>query len=91
MKSFVCVINDELGIHARPAGQLSKEAKTFADTVVTVTKDGKSASATQLMKLMGLGVKKGNTVTISVDGGNEDAALEAMKSFFVNNFAAEIQ
>ena len=42
------------------------------------------------MKLMGLGVKKGDTVTVSVEGGDEAAALDAMKAFFKNNFAAEI-
>ena len=91
MKSFVCVINDELGIHARPAGMLAKEAKKLAPTVISVTKGDKTASAAQLMKLMGLGVKKGNTVTVSAEGGDEDAAVVAMKEFFINNFAADIQ
>ena len=38
MLEFKAVINDELGIHARPAGQLAKEAKGLGDTVVKVTK-----------------------------------------------------
>ena len=90
MKEFKAVINDELGIHARPAGMLAKEAKALGETVVSVTKGDKTVKASQLMKLMGLGVKKGDAVTISVEGGDEDAALEAMKTFFKNNFAAEI-
>ena len=90
MKEFKCVIQDELGIHARPAGMLAKEAKALGDTVVSVTKGDKTVKASQLMKLMGLGVKKGDTVTISVEGGDEDAALVAMKTFFKDNFAAEI-
>ena len=89
MLEFKCVIQDELGIHARPAGQLAKEAKALGDTVVKVTKDGKTVAASQLMKLMGLGVKKGNEVTISVEGGDEAAALDKMKAFFKDNFAAE--
>ena len=87
---FKCVINDELGIHARPAGMLAKEAKALGDTVVSVTKGDKIVKASQLMKLMGLGVKKGDEVTVSVEGGDEAAALDAMKAFFKNNFAAEI-
>ena len=90
MQEFKCVINDELGIHARPAGQLAKEAKALGDTVVSVTKGDKTVKASQLMKLMGLGVKKGDKVTVSVEGGDEAAALEAMKAFFKNNFAADI-
>ena len=87
---FKCVINDELGIHARPAGMLAKEAKALGDTVVSVTKGDKTVKASQLMKLVGLGVKKGDEVTVSVEGGDEAAALDAMKAFFKNNFAAEI-
>ena len=90
MKEFKCVIQDELGIHARPAGMLAKGAKALGDTVVSVTKGDKTVKASQLMKLMGLGVKKGDEVTVSVDGGDEDAALDAMKAFFKNNFAADI-
>ncbi len=40
MKEFKYTITDPLGIHARPAGLLAKTAKSFGDTVVTVTKDG---------------------------------------------------
>jgi phosphocarrier protein len=91
MKSFVCVINDELGIHARPAGMLAKEAKKLAPTVISVTKGDRTVNVTQLMKLMGMGVKKGDTVTVGAEGGDENAAIETMKEFFVNNFAADIQ
>ena len=90
MKEFKCVINDELGIHARPAGMLAKEAKALGETVVSVTKGDKTVKASQLMKLMGLGVKKGDEITVSVDGGDEDAALNAMKAFFKDNFAAQV-
>lgn len=88
MKEFKCVIQDELGIHARPAGMLAKAAKALGDTEVSVTKGDKTVKASQLMKLMGLGVKKGDEVTVSVDGGDEDAALDSMKTFFKDNFAA---
>ena len=56
MKQFSYVIKDELGIHARPAGLLSKKAKSYADTTVTISANGKSANLGQLMKLMALGV-----------------------------------
>ena len=50
MKQFEYTIHDPLGIHARPAGMLVKEAKAFADTVVTITKNGSTVKAGQLMK-----------------------------------------
>ena len=85
MKNFTYTITDPLGIHARPAGLLAKEAKVYADTVITVEKNGNAVKASQLMKLMGLGVKQGDVVTVTADGASEDAAIAAMKEFFQNN------
>lgn len=85
MKNFICTISDPLGIHARPAGLLAKAAKDFTDTTITVTKGESTAKATQLMKLMGLGVKKGDTITVTAEGPQEDAAIAAMETFFQEN------
>ena len=85
MQSFTYVLTDPVGIHARPAGVLVKEAKKYAPAKITVTKDAKSADATRLMALMSLGCKGGDTVTVAVDGGDEDAVLAAMKTFFEAN------
>lgn len=85
MMQFEHTVKDPLGIHARPAGQIAKLAKGYADTVITIEKNGNVAKATALMKLMGLGVKNGDTVTVAVEGGNEEAAFAAMKEFFDAN------
>ena len=84
MKKFEYTIKDELGIHARPAGLLVKEAKKFSSKV-TITKDGKSAEATKLMAIMALGVKKDQTIEVAVEGADEDAAYDAMQAFFSAN------
>ena len=84
MKNFSYVITDEIGIHARPAGLLVKEAKKYASKVV-IKADGKSAEATRLMAVMGMGVKCGQTVEVEVTGDDEDAAFEGMKAFFEEN------
>ena len=84
MKTFDYTIKDEVGIHARPAGMLCKEAKKF-ESEITVSKNGKSVNAEKLMMLMGLGVKCGDTVTVTVSGSDEDAAAKAMEDFFAAN------
>ena len=84
MKTFENTIKDELGIHARPAGLLVKEAKKF-ESECTFTKDGKTKKLTQLMMLMSLGVKQGDTVTVTAEGADEEAAAAALKEFFENN------
>lgn len=84
MKSFNYTITDPVGIHARPAGLLVKEAKLY-DSTITITKDGKSADAKKLMALMSLGVKQGDTVEVSVEGGDEGTVAAKMEGFFKNN------
>ncbi|MDE6844627.1 MAG: HPr family phosphocarrier protein [Lachnospiraceae bacterium] len=84
MKKFEYTIKDEVGIHARPAGLLVKEAKKY-ESKITVAKDGKSAEASKLMALMGLGVKCGETVEIAVEGTDEETACEGIKAFFEAN------
>lgn len=85
MKQFTYTITDPVGIHARPAGVLSKQAKTLDSTITIAKADGKSAAATKLMALMGLGIKCGETVTVTVEGGNEEANAAAMVQFFKEN------
>ena len=84
MKSFNYVITDEVGIHARPAGVLVKEAKKYASKI-TISKEGKSADATKLMALMSMGVKQGEEVTVSVEGDDEETAAVEIEKFFKEN------
>ena len=84
MKKFDYVIKDEIGIHARPAGMLVKEAKNY-ESKITVEKNGSTAEARKLMALMGLGVKCGDEVTVVIEGTDEEQAFAAMKAFFENN------
>ena len=84
MRSFEYTITDEVGIHARPAGELAKKAKEY-QSVVTIAKGEKKAEAKKLMAVMGLSIKKGDTVTVTIEGEDEDtAALEMEKFFHVN-------
>lgn len=84
MKEFNYTIKDEVGIHARPAGMLVKEAKKY-ESKITVSGNGKNADATKLMAVMGLGVKNGQTVKVTVEGADEDTAVEEIKAFFETN------
>ena len=84
MKSFNYVVKDEVGIHARPAGLLVKEAKKYESKIV-ISKDGKKADASKLMAVMSLGVKCGQTVEVTVEGADEDTACEGIRTFFEEN------
>ena len=85
MKEFTYTIKDEIGIHARPAGNLVKLIKGFSSSV-TIEKEGTPpVNGTALMKLMGLGVKCGETVKFRIEGDDEEAAAKGIEEFMNNN------
>ena len=84
MKEFKYVITDPEGIHARPAGLLVKQAAGY-QSAVTIAKGEKSADAKRIFGVMGLGVKTGEEVTITVEGADEDTAAAELETFFKEN------
>ena len=85
MKRFEYTIRNSIGIHGRPALQVSKLARKFADTAIVITKDGKSARLCALLQLMLLGVHYGDRVTVTIDGPSEMEAVIALQNFFWNH------
>ena len=85
MKAFEYTITDPVGIHARPAGILVKEIKKYASTV-TVIKGEKAVNALKLMALMGMGIKQGDTVKVTIEGADEETTAAEIESFFKANF-----
>ena len=66
MKSFTYTIQDELGIHANPAGTRPKsdpKCKSF----VPIDNETKKADAKRRMAKMTMGVKKEYTVTFTAE------------------------
>ena len=84
MTQFSYTIQDELGLHARPAGLLVKQAAGYK-SAVKIAKGEKSAQAQKLMAVMSLGVKKGETVTVTVEGDDEETAAANLEKFFREN------
>ncbi|MBQ2823128.1 MAG: HPr family phosphocarrier protein [Oscillospiraceae bacterium] len=84
MKSFEYTITNPVGIHARPAGMLAKAAKAY-ESEITVIKGEKSSLCTHLMKLMAVGVKCGDTVTVTIEGPDEDTAAKEIEEYFKAN------
>lgn len=82
MKQFQYTIKDELGVHARPAGLLVKLAKQYTSTI-TIEKNGKTCDMRKLMAVMGMGIRQGETVT--AEGEDEAAAIEAVEKFLTEN------
>ncbi len=81
MKTFDYTIKDALGIHARPAGLLVKAVKASGSSV-SITKGEQTVAADRLLSVMGMGIRCGDTVTVTVSGGDEEAAAKLLQEFF---------
>ena len=80
MKEKTFTISDKSGIHIKPAQMLVKKAMEFADTNVTVCKDGQEANAKSMISLLGLELSYKSKITFKVEGGNEDECLAGLES-----------
>lgn len=85
MKTITHIIQDPLGLHARPAGLLAKAAGACGACAVNLTCKDQTVDAKRIMGLMKLGAKQGDTLTITCEGENEDAAAASMESFLKEN------
>lgn len=84
MVSFEYTIKDELGIHVRPAGQLAQLCKSKLSKC-TLSLDEKEAEITKLFAVMALAVKCGDTITIKVEGADEEQTAEEIRKFLEEN------
>lgn len=84
MQQFTYTITDPIGLHARPAGLLVRAARAL-DSTVTIRRGDRSVSAVELMNLMSMGVRQGEQVTVTIEGGDEEASRRAMEQFFQEN------
>ena len=85
MTSFEYTITTPVGIHTRHAGLLARTAKAL-DSTITIGKTGnKPTLATKIFAVMGLNIKQGDTVSVTVDGGNEETNAGTMEWLFKNN------
>ena len=80
MKELTYVIQDAEGLHARPAGLIVKLAQAM-DSRVTLTANEKTADCKRLFAVMKLAAKCGQELRVTVEGGDEDAACQALQDF----------
>ena len=84
MNEFKRVINDPMGMHARPAGMLVKAVAGYASKI-TVTAPTGTADAKRLMGLMRLAAKQGMELTVSIEGPDEEKAAAELQAFLAAN------
>lgn len=85
MKKEKVILQNETGLHARPAGELVKLASTFkSDINITVNK--KTVNAKSILGIMALGIKASAEIEIECNGEDEEIAMNKIVEAFNNKF-----
>ncbi|MBI4376629.1 MAG: HPr family phosphocarrier protein [Elusimicrobia bacterium] len=82
------VINNKLGLHARPAALFVHEANRFKSSI-SVAKDGLEINGKSVMGLMLLAAECGSRVMIRAEGPDEKEAVDALSRLFDRKFDEE--
>ena len=84
MKIIHDTVTDPEGVHALPAGGLIKLANAFHCSI-TAEGNGQKTDAKHLFGLMSLGIKHGQTLTLSCEGTDEIDAANALERYLKDN------
>lgn len=79
------VINNKLGLHARPSAQLTQVAGRFTSEVF-IAKSGRRVNAKSIMGVMMLAAGPGSTVTVDAEGPDEQQAVAAVGKLISSGF-----
>ncbi len=79
------IIANKLGLHARAAAKLVKEASHFGSEII-ITCNNKQANGKSIMGVMMLAASKGTAIEFSIEGEDETAALAALENLINNKF-----
>ena len=79
------VVNNQVGLHARPATFFIQKANEFKSSI-WVEKDERRVNAKSLLGVLSLGIVKGTNIALIADGSDEKEAVDALVSLIQNNF-----
>ena len=79
-------INNNVGLHARPATFFIQKANSYKASL-WVEKEDCRVNAKSLLGVLSLGITKGNTITIIADGSDEADAVEGLATLVESGLA----
>ncbi len=86
MVSKEIIVQNQVGLHARPATFFIQKANEFK-SLITIAKDERKVNAKSLLGVLSLGITKGTHIVISADGSDEQEAVEELELLIMSNFA----
>ena len=85
MFSKEVVVQNQVGLHARPATFFIQMANEFKSSV-WVEKDERKVNAKSLLGVLSLGITKGTSIAIIADGADEQEAVTTLVNLIASNF-----
>ena len=79
------VVNNQVGLHARPATFFIQKANEFKSSV-WVEKEERRVNAKSLLGVLSLGIVKGTSISLIADGPDEEAAVSALVELINSDF-----
>lgn len=79
------VINNQVGLHARPATFFIQKANEFKSSI-WIEKEDRRVNAKSLLGVLSLGIVKGTAVNLIADGADEDAAIMTLAELIASDF-----
>lgn len=89
MTSKKAYIINGYGIHCRPSAIIVKEARKNNAEITVVDEEGHEANAKNSLELISLALTQGQTVTIKVEGDNEEEVCRRMADLFEKDYDFE--
>ena len=80
------VVNNQVGLHARPATFFIQKANEFKSSI-WVEKDERRVNAKSLLGVLSLGIVKGTSINLIADVPDEKEAVEALIELISSNFS----
>ncbi len=86
MISKEIVVQNEVGLHARPATFFIQKANEFK-SLITIARDDRKVNAKSLLGVLSLGITKGTKVILTAEGSDEEEAIDELNNLIMSNFA----
>ncbi len=80
------IVQNQVGLHARPATFFIQKANEFRSSI-WVEKEERRANAKSLLGVLSLGITGGTDIRIIADGQDENEAVEALSQLVISGFA----
>ena len=85
MFSKEVIVQNQVGLHARPATFFIQKANEFKSTI-WVEKDERKVNAKSLLGVLSLGITKGTSIIVMADGSDEQEAVTDLVNLIASNF-----